>query len=212
MKRITLFVSLFLLLSNLLAQKPGLELPLEKGYEYLLTVGYGGVVCPQMNGGIDQYHLGNNYYALDFGRPPNCAEPKILAAAAGTVIVSRNDPNGYGEFIIIDHGNGYTTIYAHFKTRFKQVNNYVQQGEVLGVMGTTGISTGPHLHFALKKGESSVLPEPMSGYTNFTPGHYYKAGDYYVPPVPQDIKDKIDNFFYAHGLSLIHISEPTRPY
>ena len=82
---------------------------------------------------------------------------KILAAASGTVIASKNDPNGYGEFIIIDHGDGYTTTYAHLKTRLKEAGDDVEKGKVIGIMGTTGNSTGPHLHFALKKGESIEL-------------------------------------------------------
>ncbi|MGN1133594.1 MAG: M23 family metallopeptidase, partial [Oscillospiraceae bacterium] len=87
----------------------------------------------------------------------------ICAAAAGTVIVASNTCShdygknsscgcggGYGNYCIIDHGNGYWTLYGHSEHINVSVGQYVSQGQVLGTVGSTGFSTGPHLHFEVR--------------------------------------------------------------
>jgi len=76
----------------------------------------------------------------------------IRAAAAGEVIVSRNSGwnGGYGNYIVIRHPNGAQTLYAHLSRSSVGVGSYVTQGEVIGAMGNTGRSTGPHLHFEVR--------------------------------------------------------------
>ena len=69
----------------------------------------------------------------------------ILAAASGTVILSEYY-GGYGECIIIDHGGGLTSLYGHMSSRYVSVGETVSSGETIGAMGSTGWSTGPHLH------------------------------------------------------------------
>ncbi len=69
----------------------------------------------------------------------------ILAAASGTVILSEYY-GGYGECIIIDHGGGLTSLYGHMSDRYVSVGEQVSSGETIGAMGSTGWSTGPHLH------------------------------------------------------------------
>lgn len=97
--------------------------------------------------------FGNRYHPLtgkytkhngiDIGGPNGC---NIVASKAGTVIVSEYS-SSYGNYIIVNHGGGYTTTYAHLSSRLVSVGASVSQGQVIGKEGSTGWSTGPHLHF-----------------------------------------------------------------
>lgn len=81
---------------------------------------------------------------------------KILATKEGTVVVHFPPPNAYyrghpifGGLIIIYHGDGVYTLYGHLKTSYVREGQKISQGEIIGVQGSTGISTGPHLHFEI---------------------------------------------------------------
>lgn len=76
----------------------------------------------------------------------------IRAAAGGEVIVAKASGwnGGYGNYIVVRHGNGAQTLYAHLSSVSVGVGNYVAQGEVIGGMGSTGKSTGTHLHFEVR--------------------------------------------------------------
>ncbi len=84
----------------------------------------------------------------------------IYAAADGivTTVETDYDDKGCGKYVIIDHGNGYTTCYAHLDSISVEMFAEVSQGDVIGGMGSTGWSTGPHLHFTLAKNGSPVDP------------------------------------------------------
>ena len=73
---------------------------------------------------------------------------EVLAAADGKIILSDNNHASYGKYIMIDHGNGYRTLYAH-GSKLVRTSGTVTQGEVIMLSGNTGNSTGPHLHFEL---------------------------------------------------------------
>jgi murein DD-endopeptidase MepM/ murein hydrolase activator NlpD len=73
----------------------------------------------------------------------------ILAADGGYVVMAGRDTWGYGNQIMIDHGNGYLTRYAHLHTILVKAGQSVQRNEKIGTMGSTGRSTGPHLHFEI---------------------------------------------------------------
>ena len=79
----------------------------------------------------------------DYGQP-------IIAADSGTVIWSGNDGGGYGNYVMIDHGNGYMTVYGHASELACSTGDYVSQGDVIAYVGSTGNSTGPHLHFEIR--------------------------------------------------------------
>ena len=81
----------------------------------------------------------------------------IVASADGQVVTAEYD-SGYGNFIIIRHKHGYYTRYAHMQNFRVQVGQRVQQGEVIGYIGSTGISTGPHLHYEVHVGSDVVDP------------------------------------------------------
>lgn len=83
----------------------------------------------------------------------------ILAADAGVVTVSGwVDNSGYGNRVMLDHGNGYVTLYAHMSVVQVQVGQRVNRGDVIGQMGSTGRSTGTHLHFEVRQGGALLSP------------------------------------------------------
>lgn len=85
----------------------------------------------------------------------------ILAADSGTVVLAGwPDNSGYGNRIMIDHGNGYITLYAHLSVVQVQAGQTVNRGAVIGQMGSTGRSTGTHLHFEIRN--NGVLENPQA--------------------------------------------------
>lgn len=89
----------------------------------------------------------------------NNAAPDILAADAGTVVIAGwPDAAGYGNRILIDHGNGYTTLYAHLSKIYVSLGQTVNKGAAIGRMGSTGRSTGIHLHFEIRLNGAALDP------------------------------------------------------
>lgn len=84
----------------------------------------------------------------------------ILAADSGTVVQAGWDFTGYGNHIALDHGNGYVTLYAHLSLIQVQIGQTVRRGDVIGQMGSTGRSTGTHLHFEVRHG--GVNEDPLN--------------------------------------------------
>jgi len=97
------------------------------------------------------YHMA--YDIADNSMPP------ILASDAGTIIYSGCFSWGYGCHIIVDHNNGYKTLYAHLSRRDVEQGSVVSQGQQIGVMGSTGRSTGTHLHFEIRQGNVLLNPQ-----------------------------------------------------
>ena len=98
------------------------------------------------NGGID--------WAVASGTP-------IVAAQAGTVTAVRRDATGYGNHVRIQHDESYVTIYGHMMDFAVKVGDKVKAGQVIGRSDNTGNSTGPHLHFELRKGSTPIDPAPL---------------------------------------------------
>lgn len=89
----------------------------------------------------------------------------IVAADGGNVIVSAYD-GGYGNYVMINHGDGRSTLYGHMSSRAVSVGQTVNQGQVIGYVGSTGNSTGPHIHFEIRVNGGTVNPlKYFSGYT-----------------------------------------------
>ena len=82
----------------------------------------------------------------------------ILAARGGQVVTSAYH-SSYGNYVVIDHGNGNSTLYAHMSSRAVSEGQMVSQGQVIGYVGTTGSSTGNHLHFEVRVNYQRVDPE-----------------------------------------------------
>ena len=87
----------------------------------------------------------------------------IYAGYKGEVVFSGRDSSGYGNYIIIDHKNGYKTLYAHCSELFAKVGDIVATGEHIAAVGTTGYSTGNHLHFEVRKNGVPVNPARFIG-------------------------------------------------
>ncbi|MDD3347288.1 peptidoglycan DD-metalloendopeptidase family protein [Oscillibacter sp.] len=90
---------------------------------------------------------------------------EIHAAKAGTVIVSQYS-SSYGNYVVVSHGSGNTTLYAHMSSRKVSAGQAVSQGDVLGITGSTGHSTGPHLHFEIT--ENGARINPLTYLTDYT--------------------------------------------
>lgn len=88
----------------------------------------------------------------------NAAAPGVIAADAGTVSLVEYLRWGYGQHMIIDHGNGYATLYGHMQAIYVKAGDRVARGQVIGKMGSTGRSTGTHLHFEVRKNGAIVNP------------------------------------------------------
>ncbi len=84
---------------------------------------------------------------------------QILAADSGTVVTAVYS-SSYGNYVVISHGNGNSTLYAHMSSMAVSAGQTVNKGDVIGYVGSTGWSTGAHLHFEIKLG--GVLTDPMS--------------------------------------------------
>lgn len=109
---------------------------------------YAGYYIRPISGGVRTQGL-HGYNGVDLA---NRAGTPVMAAAAGRVIVSRASGwnGGYGNYIVIEHGNGTQTLYAHLNDNTVSVGTRVEQGVVIGHLGNTGRSTGPHLHFEIR--------------------------------------------------------------
>ena len=120
-----------------------------------ITSTFGGRASP---GGIGS----TNHKGIDIGGVGYTTE--IHAAKAGTVIVSQYS-RPYGNYVVVSHGSGNTTLYAHMSSRKVSVGQYVNQGDVLGITGSTGNSTGPHLHFEITENGTRINPlKYLTGY------------------------------------------------
>lgn len=82
----------------------------------------------------------------------------VYAADSGRVIVSKKMTYDYGWYIVIDHGNGITTLYAHNSALYVNVGDTVGRGQLIAATGSSGRSTGPHLHFQVSRNGENVNP------------------------------------------------------
>lgn len=121
------------------------------------TTGSGKFVWPA--GGKLTQRFSWYHKAIDIA---NKAAPDVVAADGGTVIVAGwPDNSGYGNRVIIDHGNGYVTLYGHLQKIYVSGGQKIARGQALGQMGSTGRSTGTHLHFEIRSGGGNVNPLNM---------------------------------------------------
>ena len=96
------------------------------------------------------------HHAVDIAAPEGTP---IYAADSGHVVVAGWKEGGYGKVVIVNHGNGFQTLYAHLSVIKVKVGQDVPKGKLIGLMGNTGHSTGSHLHFEIREG--SQLRDPL---------------------------------------------------
>jgi hypothetical protein len=95
--------------------------------------------------------------AVDWNRPDDVGDP-VVASAPGTVSVATHSSSGYGNYVRVAHTNGESTIYAHLQSLAVRAGQTVDQGAMLGAVGTSGNSTGPHLHFEERNSQGVMWP------------------------------------------------------
>ena len=102
------------------------------------------------------------HYGIDIGASYGT---KIYASDGGIVITSE-ESYSYGNYVMIAHGNGRYTLYAHMSQRLVSVDDVVSQGDVIGYVGATGYATGPHIHFEIYENDERV--DPLQFFDNYT--------------------------------------------
>jgi murein DD-endopeptidase MepM/ murein hydrolase activator NlpD len=85
----------------------------------------------------------------------------VLAAADGVVVAATDGSTGYGNHVILAHGNDVLSLYGHLEMFGVTVGQTVKQGQLIGLLGSTGNSTGPHLHFEVRVQNQPVDPAPF---------------------------------------------------
>ncbi|VAW18459.1 Phage lysin, 1,4-beta-N-acetylmuramidase or lysozyme  len=116
---------------------------------------YSGYYIRPITGGRNSRATAKNprglhgYNAVDLAAPTGTT---IVASASGRVVVSKNSGwnGGYGKYIVVEHPNGTQTVYAHQSGVIVKRGQWVVQGQVIGYVGSTGRSTGPHIHFEVR--------------------------------------------------------------
>lgn len=154
-----------------------LELPFPDNEAWQLTRGYND--GSHMDYGYDWV---DDRYALDFALS-GCESWRkpIHPVREGTVEVVAYDDDGYGHYVLVNHGQGYKSRYAHFDEVLVSTGQSVTQDDTLGLCGNSGYTLGSacpdhpgtHLHFALYLNGEAAVPEPMSGHEDFTTGCWY---------------------------------------
>ncbi|MDA3880035.1 MAG: M23 family metallopeptidase [Prolixibacteraceae bacterium] len=114
-----------------------------------ISSGWGMRTHPIYN--VRKFHFGMDFVAQ--------SGTNIYATGAGKVTAVRTHRNGHGKHVIIDHGYGYETLYAHMSEFNVKVGDSVSRGQVIGFVGTTGTSTAPHLHYEVHKNGKNVDPK-----------------------------------------------------
>lgn len=123
--------------------------PVAKSGTYI-TSAYGTREHPVY--GVTKYHSGIDIGNAGYGAP-------VIAAADGIVSMASYN-GGYGNCVMINHGNGVSTLYGHGQRILTRVGQTVKKGDLIMEVGSTGVSTGPHLHFEVRVNGSCVNPMP----------------------------------------------------
>ncbi len=145
---------------QMLAAIPAIQPVSNKDLERMAS-GYGMRIDPHYK--TPAFHAG-----MDFTAPTGTP---IYATGDGTVIRADRASRGYGNHVRIDHGFGYTTLYAHMSKTNVKVGSEVKRGEIIGYVGNTGKSVGPHLHYEVRKNDKPVNPINFY-FSDLTPEEY----------------------------------------
>jgi murein DD-endopeptidase MepM/ murein hydrolase activator NlpD len=134
---------------------PSVKAVVKKGTKVVLGEGTGKFSWPVLSASLTSgfgVRWGKMHKGIDLSGNRN-----ILASDNGRV-ESAGYRNDYGNYIVVDHMNGYKTLYGHLSQILTSVGKTVEKGEKIGIMGSTGDSTGVHLHFEIQRNESPENP------------------------------------------------------
>jgi len=145
---------------SLLAHTPAIQ-PVSNKDLNRIASGFGYRIDPV-------YKTVKMHAGLDFSAPQGTP---IYATADGTVTTSGNLGNGYGNHVVINHGYGYETLYGHMVRVKARNGQQVKRGEVIGWVGSTGKSTGPHCHYEVHKNGNKIDPIYFF-YNDLSPDQY----------------------------------------
>ena len=124
----------------------------------VVTSGYGGRNAPKTSGGYGS----SNHDGIDIGGTGgNLNGQAADSIGGGKVAEVGYDENGYGNYVVVDHGNGYTSLYGHLQKATVKQGETVSAGQQVGVIGSTGNSSGPHLHLRVRKNGQSIDPRTV---------------------------------------------------
>jgi murein DD-endopeptidase MepM/ murein hydrolase activator NlpD len=145
--------------SDMLAAIPAI-IPIARGTERLVS-GFGMRIHPI-------YKTLRMHEGVDFTAPTGTP---IVATGNGVVRTAVRSNHGYGIMVVIDHGYGYETLYAHMSALKVRPGQQVTRGEVIGLVGNTGTSTAPHLHYEVIRNGRKVNPVPYF-YNDLSPEEF----------------------------------------
>lgn len=143
------------LVSQVIVEEP-ISAVIRKGTKVIRGEGTGSFARPVQGAKVSS-SFGPRWGRLHAGMDFTSSNKNILAADNGTVTTAGYH-SGYGNYVIVDHKNGYRTLYAHLSKLNTTKGKIVEKGEKIGVMGNTGNSTGVHLHFEIHKNGKQVNP------------------------------------------------------
>ncbi len=129
-----------------------------RGTKTPVATGTGTFIWPVDGGGRITSPFGNRRGGFHYGVDIACSVGTRIFAADDGVVTTSAYHRGYGYYIVIDHGNGFSTLYAHNSRLLKSVGAKVSKGDVIAYSGNTGNSTGPHLHFEIRLNGSHQNP------------------------------------------------------
>jgi len=122
------------------------------------AVGYGTFIWPSNNHSISGYDFSDVHRGIDIAG--NTGEA-TYATDAGVIVYAGWNNYGYGNMVMIDHGNGFQSLYAHLSAFNVGCGQSVGQGDVIGAIGSTGNSSGSHLHFEILSGSGKINPHDV---------------------------------------------------
>jgi len=148
--------------SNMLASIPAIQPVANKDLKRMAS-GYGYRIHPI-------YKTRKMHYGMDFSAKTGT---EIYSTGDGVVSKVKRSKRGYGNYIKINHGFGYETLYAHMSKYIVKKGQKVKRGEVIGYVGNSGISTAPHLHYEVRKDNKKINPVNFY-YNDLSPKEYEK--------------------------------------
>ena len=139
---------------------------LEVGTKEVTGMGSGTLIKPVSGGTVtSRFGARDGRRTAHKGVDIACAGGTPVAAADEGVCITAEYRNDYGNLIIIDHQNGYKTYYAHLSSIGVAVGDVIEKGQIIGETGSTGISTGPHIHFEVRKDDEPCNPSEFVSLT-----------------------------------------------